>query len=105
VAVIEGHVPATRISVPPDRTVAAPVRPLPVLACANRGNPTGFTAPCTACGGGTVQVPLLACSFHGVCTNANKLAKLPNGNTVIDCVVCKDRVEPKAEYDVVIARF
>ncbi|WP_439623380.1 hypothetical protein [Gemmata sp.] len=94
------YVDAARIPVMPGPVASPHTAPprltatLPNLPCRFRGAATGHTAPCQVCGGGTVQLPLLACSYHGVCTHAGKLGKLPNGNAVTDCAVCRDRQEP-----------
>lgn len=61
----------------PRRVYALPVCPL-------RGSPTGETRACPTCTG-TVAVPLLACSTHGVCTDS----KLVTG--VKCCRICTDR--------------
>lgn len=55
------------------------------LACRYKGQPTGETRECKACGSRTAQVPLLACSLHVACTERRLVPQ------VACCKVCPDR--------------
>ena len=64
------------------------------LQCIHRGEATGQTRPCTACGG-TVAVPLYACAKFGACA-LDKLVKLEDGTSVACCNICRHREVEKA---------
>lgn len=59
------------------------------IPCPHKGTPTGEARDCKTCGG-TIKVPLLTCSLHGVCSE-DKAVTEANGNPVRCCLICPDR--------------
>jgi hypothetical protein len=56
------------------------------IVCKHLGEPSGESKPCSACGVGTVQVPLMQCGLHGRCVTGERM---PFG--VASCRICPDR--------------
>jgi hypothetical protein len=43
------------------------------IVCKHLGEPSGESKPCSACGVGTVQVPLMQCGLHGRCVTGERM--------------------------------
>lgn len=56
--------------------------------CAHRGEPTGESLPCGACGGAKRAAAVHACARHGRCTTTKLFAG------VVCCKECDDRLPP-----------
>lgn len=80
-----GTLPGAVGTAPPAPKVPARFSLDVLTACSLRGEATGQTHKCPACGGRNVQVNEFACRVHGVCT----IARLVSG--VACCRICEDR--------------